>query len=159
MLYYHYMEKTNVMRLLEANCVEYSVYTYDPLVTDGLSVAKLVGKEADMVFKTLVTIGSDKNYYVFMIPVNCSLDLKKAACAVGVKSIAMIALKELLPLTGYVHGGCSPVGMKKKFVTVVNDTALIFDKICFSAGKRGIQIEADPEDLRKITSHTYFDVI
>ena len=118
-------------------------------MSDGLSVADLVGKEADMVFKTLVTVGSDKNYYVFMIPVNCSLDLKKAACAVGVKSIAKLALKEFLPLTGYDHGGCSPVGMKKKFVTVVNDTALIFDMICFSAGKRGIQIEADPEDLRK----------
>ena len=153
------MEKTNVMRLLEANCVEYTVYTYDPLVTDGLSVADLAGKEADTVFKTLVTIGSDKNYYVFMIPVSCSLDLKKAACAVGVKSVAMVALKELLPLTGYVHGGCSPVGMKKKFITVVNDTALIFDRICFSAGKRGMQVETDPEDLRRITTHTYFDVI
>ncbi len=152
------MEKTNVMRLLEANCVEYSVYTYDPLVTDGEIVTNLVGKEADMVFKTLVTIGSDKNNYVFVIPVNCSLNLKKAAIAVGVKSISMITLKELLPLTGYVHGGCSPIGMKKKFTTVVNDTALLFDKICFSAGKRGMQIEVNPEDLRKITTHTYSDI-
>ena len=127
--------------------------------TDGEKVALLVGKHVDMVFKTLVTVGSDNNHYVFMIPVNCTLDLKKAAKSVGVKSISMIALKELLPLTGYIHGGCSPIGMKKKFVTVVNDTALLFDRICFSAGKRGLQIEANPEDLKKITNHIYFDII
>jgi len=144
------MEKTNAIRLLEAEKIGYSVYSYDSLETDGEKVALLVGKHVDMVFKTLVTVGSDNNHYVFMIPVNCTLDLKKAAKSVGVKSISMIALKELLPLTGYIHGGCSPIGMKKKFVTVVNDTALLFDRICFSAGKRGLQIEANPEDLKKI---------
>src|SRR5665647_2092632 len=117
------MEKTNVMRLLEANKTEYTRYEYDAELTDGEQVAVAVGKDPDTVFKTLVTIGSNKQYYVFVIPVNCTLSLKKAAKAVDVKSIEMIKQKELLPLTGYLHGGCSPLGMKKAFETVLNDTA------------------------------------
>ncbi|MDD3970824.1 MAG: Cys-tRNA(Pro) deacylase [Clostridia bacterium] len=153
------MEKTNVLRILEANSISYEIFEYDDMETDGETVASLVGQSSDMVFKTLVTIGADKSHYVFMIPVNCSLDLKKAAKAVKVKSISMIALKELFPLTGYVHGGCSPVGMKKKFVTVVNDTALLFDKICFSAGRKGMQIKIKLDDLKTILEYEYHDVV
>ena len=125
------MEKTNVMRLLDAASISYKIHCYDKNVTDGVSVAHLCEENEDQVFKTLVTIGNDKNHYVFCIPVNSTLDLKKGAKVVGVKNIEMIPQKELLPLTGYVHGGCSPIGMKKPFKTVINDTALLFDYICY----------------------------
>ena len=141
-------EKTNVMRTLEQKKIPYTAFSYDPDgPIDGVSVAAETGLDAASVFKTLVTKGASGAYYVFDIPVAENLDLKKAAKAVGEKSIAMIHQKELLPLTGYVHGGCSPVGMKKQFPTVFHETAEILDTICVSAGKIGYQVEVNPADL------------
>ena len=141
-------EKTNVMRVLEQKGVAYTPHTYptDGSI-DGASVAGYLGQDPECVFKTLVARGASGGYYVFDIPVEDTLDLKKAAKAVGEKSIAMIHQKELLPLTGYVHGGCSPVGMKKQFPTVFHETAEILDTICVSAGKIGYQVEVNPADL------------
>mgnify|MGYP000003468856 FL=1 len=141
-------EKTNVMRVLEQKGVDYTPHTYptDGSI-DGASVAGYLGQDPEHVFKTLVARGASGGYYVFDIPVEDTLDLKKAAKAVGEKSIAMIHQKELLPLTGYIHGGCSPVGMKKQFPTVFHETAEILDTICVSAGKIGYQVEVDPADL------------
>ena len=141
-------EKTNVMRVLEQKGVAYTPHTYPadgPI--DGASVAACLGQDPERVFKTLVARGASGGYYVFDIPVEDTLDLKKAAKAVGEKSIAMIHQKELLPLTGYIHGGCSPVGMKKQFPTVFHETAEILDSICVSAGKIGYQVEVAPADL------------
>ncbi len=141
-------EKTNVMRVLEQKGVAYTPHTYptDGSI-DGASVATYLGQDPEHVFKTLVARGASGGYYVFDIPVEDTLDLKKAAKAVGEKSIAMIHQKELLPLTGYIHGGCSPVGMRKQFPTVFHETAEILDTICVSAGKIGYQVEVDPADL------------
>ena len=141
-------EKTNVMRVLEQKGVAYTPHTYptDGSI-DGASVAAYLGQDPEHVFKTLVARGASGGYYVFDIPVAENLDLKKAAKAVGEKSIAMIHQKELLPLTGYIHGGCSPVGMKKQFPTVFHETAEILDTICVSAGKIGYQVEVNPADL------------
>ena len=141
-------EKTNVMRVLEQKRVAYTPHTYptDGSI-DGASVAGYLGQDPECVFKTLVARGASGGYYVFDIPVGDTLDLKKAAKAVGEKSIAMIHQKELLPLTGYIHGGCSPVGMKKQFPTVFHETAEILDTICVSAGKIGYQVEVNPADL------------
>lgn len=141
-------EKTNVMRVLEQKGVAYTPHTYptDGSI-DGASVAAYLGQDPEHVFKTLVARGASGGYYVFDIPVEDTLDLKKAAKAVGEKSIAMIHQKELLPLTGYIHGGCSPVGMKKQFPTVFHETAEILDSICVSAGKIGYQVEVAPADL------------
>ena len=141
-------EKTNVMRVLEQKGVAYTPHTYptDGSI-DGASVAAYLGQDPEHVFKTLVARGASGGYYVFDIPVEDTLDLKKAAKAVGEKSIAMVHQKELLPLTGYIHGGCSPVGMKKQFPTVFHETAEILDTICVSAGKIGYQVEVDPADL------------
>ena len=144
----HKEEKTNVMRTLEQKKIAYTAHEYpaDGPV-DGVSVAGYLGQDPEQVFKTLVTKGAGGGYYVFDIPVAENLDLKKAAKAVGEKSIAMLPQKELLPLTGYVHGGCSPVGMKKQFPTVFHETAELFDTICVSAGKIGAQVEVAPADL------------
>lgn len=141
-------EKTNVMRVLEQKGVAYTPHTYptDGSI-DGASVAGYLGQDPEHVFKTLVARGASGGYYVFDIPVEDTLDLKKAAKAVGEKSIAMIHQKELLPLTGYIHGGCSPVGMRKQFPTVFHETAEILDSICVSAGKIGYQVEVAPADL------------
>ena len=152
-------EKTNVMRLLDQHGVPYTPHFYDPDgPIDGLSVAKAVGADPEAVFKTLVTRGASGGYYVFDIPVGDSLDLKKAARAVGEKSIAMLPQKELLPLTGYVHGGCSPVGMKKPFPTVFHETVILFDTIYVSAGKIGAQVEADPNALMALIGAGAADV-
>ena len=141
-------EKTNVMRTLDQKKIPYTAFSYDPNgPIDGVSVAAETGLDAASVFKTLVTKGASGAYYVFDIPVAENLDLKKAAKAVGEKSIAMLPQKELLPLTGYVHGGCSPVGMKKQFPTVFHETVELFDTICVSAGKIGAQVEVAPADL------------
>ena len=141
-------DKTNVMRLLEQAGITYTPHTYDPNgPIDGVSVANLLGQDEGVVFKTLVTRGNSGAYYVFDVPVADNLDLKKAAKAVEEKSIAMIAQKELLPLTGYVHGGCSPVGMKKPFPTVFHETVILYDTVCVSAGKIGYQVECKPDDL------------
>jgi Cys-tRNA(Pro)/Cys-tRNA(Cys) deacylase len=153
------MEKTNVMRLLDANSISYVSHEYDSELTDGEQVAKALGQDPDRVFKTLVTIGNDKHNYVFIIPVNRSLDLKKAAKAVNVKNIEMIKQKELLPLTGYVHGGCSPIGMKKSFETVIDETAQLFDTITLSAGKKGCQIELSPDSLLEFIKGRYIDLV
>lgn len=145
----HKEEKTNVMRVLEQKGVAYVPHSYDPETDgiDGVSVAHALGQDPSRVFKTLVARGASKALYVFDIPVAATLDLKKAAKAVGEKSIAMLAQKELLPLTGYVHGGCSPVGMKKQFPTVFHATCLDFETICVSAGKVGFQVEVPPASL------------
>ncbi len=142
-------EKTNVTRLLEQKNIPYTAHTYDPETAgiDGVSVARFLGRDPETVFKTLVARGASGGLYVFDIPVADSLDLKKAARAVGEKSVAMLHQKELLPLTGYVHGGCSPVGMKKQYPTVFHETAEILDTICVSAGKIGYQVELAPADL------------
>ena len=153
-------EKTNVMRILQQNRIEFESYTYgNGEAISGVEVAEELKKDVNQVFKTLVTVGSSKNYYVFMIPVHKELDLKKAAKAVGEKSIAMIKSKELLPLTGYVHGGCSPIGMKKQFVTTINETATDFESIIFSAGKIGYQVQVSLEDLKKIVKFELNDVV
>ncbi|MBQ7465242.1 MAG: Cys-tRNA(Pro) deacylase [Oscillospiraceae bacterium] len=152
-------DKTNVMRLLDQHGVPYTPHFYDPDgPIDGLSVAQAVGADPEAVFKTLVTRGASGGYYVFDIPVGDSLDLKKAARAVGEKSIAMLPQKELLPLTGYVHGGCSPVGMKKPFPTVFRETVILFDTIYVSAGKIGAQVEADPTALMALIGAATADV-
>ncbi len=145
-------EKTNVMRVLDSKKISYEShsYTHDPTLT-GEDIAALLGEEKDRVFKTLVTRGKSGAYYVFAVPVRDGLDLKKAAKAAGEKDIAMIKQKELLPLTGYVHGGCSPVGMKKQFPTFIHETAMQYDKIFISAGKVGFQVGVDPKDLTAVT--------
>ena len=141
-------EKTNVMRLLDAQKIPYAAHTYrpDPSMS-GLDIAALLGEDPDKVFKTLVTAGKSGQHYVFVIPVAEELDLKKAAAASGEKAVAMIRQKELLPLTGYIHGGCSPIGMKKPFPTWIHETALRQEAVFVSAGKVGFQIELAPADL------------
>ena len=151
--------KTNVMRVLEQKNIAYTAHTYPedgPL--DGVSVAGYLGQDVEQVFKTLVTKAASGTYYVFDIPVAATLDLKKAAKAVGEKSIAMISQKELLPLTGYVHGGCSPVGMKKQFPTVFHETVILFDTMCVSAGKIGAQVEVAPGDLMALIGADTADI-
>ncbi len=143
------MEKTNAMRQFDRKKLSYQVHTYEGVIS-GADVAAMLGQAPEKVFKTLVTVGKSGTNYVFMIPVAEGLDLKKAAKAVGEKSVAMLPQKELLPLTGYVHGGCSPVGMKKQFRTVIHESADQFETIFFSGGKIGIQIETTVENLGKI---------
>ena len=156
----HKEEKTNVMRTLEQKKIAYTAHAYDPDgPIDGVSVAQTLGQAPERVFKTLVTRGASGGYYVFDIPVAESLDLKKAAKAVGEKSVAMLPQKELLGLTGYVHGGCSPVGMKKQFPTVFHETAALYDTICVSAGRIGAQVECRPGDLIALLRAKTADII
>ena len=145
----HKEEKTNVMRILDQRRVPYTPHTYPvgDAAPDGVSVAAMMGQDPAAVFKTLVCRGAGGGFYVFDIPVAATLDLKKAARAVGEKSVAMIAQKELLPLTGYIHGGCSPVGMKKPFPTVFHESVNSLDTVTVSAGKVGHQIQCRPADL------------
>lgn len=144
-------EKTNVMRILEQNKVDYlSHYYYDTVAISGTEVADVLNQNPGQVFKTLVTIGNSNDHYVFLVPVNKSLNLKKAAKAVNEKSIEMIKSKDLLPLTGYIHGGCSPIGMKKQFKTVIDSSAQDFDTIIFSGGKIGYQVEITINELKKV---------
>ena len=153
-------EKTNVMRTLDQKKIPYTAFSYDPNgPIDGVSVAAEVGLDAAGVFKTLVTKGASGAYYVFDIPVAENLDLKKAARAVGEKSIAMLPQKDLLPLTGYVHGGCSPVGMKKQFPTVFHKTVNDLELIAVSAGKIGHQVQVNPADLLTLLRAKTADVI
>lgn len=153
-------EKTNVMRLLEQKKIKYNAYQYgNGEALSGEEVAKELGQDPNQVFKTLVTIGGKtKKNYVFVIPVNKELDLKKAAKSVGEKSIEMIKSKELLPLTGYIHGGCSPIGMKKFFTTTIHESAKEFETIIFSAGKIGYQVEVNPTDLAKVIRYEFADL-
>lgn len=153
-------EKTNVMRLLDQKKIAYTSYHLDiSEALSGAETAALLHQDPAQVFKTLVTVGKSGAHYVFVIPVTKELDLKKAARCVGEKSIQMIRSKELLPLTGYVHGGCSPIGMKKLLTTVVHETAANFDTILFSGGKIGFQVQMKADDLKKIIRFTYGDVI
>lgn len=153
-------EKTNVMRTLERLKVPYQEHYYGGTeAISGVEVAAVLGEDPARTFKTLVTVGKSKTHYVFMVPVAEELDLKKAAAAVGEKAIEMIKSKELLPLTGYIHGGCSPIGMKKQFRTVIHETAPAFDTILFSAGKIGYQVECSLEGLRKAVPVECADVI
>lgn len=152
-------EKTNVMRVLEQHKINYTSYCYiDSGVISGIDVAAVLNQNPDQVFKTLVTVGNSNSNYVFLVPVNRELDLKKAAKAVGEKSISMIKSKDLLPLTGYIHGGCSPVGMKKPFKTTIDESAMNFDTIIFSGGKIGYQVETSLEDLKKVVSFELADI-
>ena len=156
----HKEEKTNVMRTLEQKKIAYTPHEYpaDGPV-DGVSVAAYLNQDPEQVFKTLVTRGASGACYVFDIPVMETLDLKKAARAVGEKSVAMLPQKELLGLTGYVHGGCSPVGMKKQFPTVFHETAAQYDTVCVSAGRIGAQVECRPGDLIALLRAKTADII
>lgn len=153
-------DKTNVMRVLNSKKIEYASHSYEPDATmSGEEIAGILGEDPENVFKTLVTQGKSGAYYVFVIPVKEELSLKKAAKAAGEKDISMIKQKELLPLTGYVHGGCSPIGMKKQFPTFVHESAQSIDKIFVSAGKVGFQVELTPADLQSVVGYSYADLI
>ncbi|MBQ3356013.1 MAG: Cys-tRNA(Pro) deacylase [Oscillospiraceae bacterium] len=143
-------EKTNAMRKLDQKKLPYNVHSYEGGALSGTEVARALGQDVNCVFKTLVTVGKSGAHYVFMVPVAQELELKKAAAAVGEKSLAMLPQKELLPLTGYVHGGCSPIGMKKQFPTVIDATAADCEAIFFSAGRIGLQIETSPQSLASV---------
>ena len=152
-------EKTNAIRSLEQKKLQFQVRDYSQSAAlSGLEVADYLGENPDRVFKTLVTVGRSAAHYVFLVPVSRELDLKKAAKAVNEKSIDMIKSKELLPLTGYIHGGCSPVGMKKFFPTIIDESAEIFDEIFFSGGKIGLQIEMSLSELRKVITFKLADI-
>lgn len=151
--------KTNVMRMLDKNKINYRHYTYaDTEAISGIEVAQVLNQNPKQVFKTLVTVAKSKKYYVFLVPVAEELDLKKAALAVNEKSVEMIKSKELLPLTGYIHGGCSPIGMKKFFQTTIDSSSENFDTIIFSAGKIGYQVEMSLEELKKIIQFKTADI-
>lgn len=153
------MDKTNAMRILDQKKIEYKVHTYlNTGAISGVDVAQVWGENKKEVFKTLVTISSEKNYFVFLIPVEEELDLKAAAKSVGQKKIEMLKSKDLLPLTGYIHGGCSPIGMKKFFKTTIDKSASNNDKIIFSGGKIGYQIETTLEELSKVIKYELADI-
>lgn len=152
-------DKTNVCRVLDSKKATYVFRSFDTDETNGVALAAILGQDPQRVFKTLVTVGKSKEHYVFVIPVAEELDLKKAAKVVGEKSIEMIPQKELLPLTGYVHGGCSPIGMKKLFKTTIHESAKDFETIFFSAGKIGCQIETALSELDKVIRYECADLI
>ena len=153
------LQKTNVYRLLDQAGAVYTQHYYgDTEAVSGTEVAEALHEDPDRVFKTLVTIGRSGEHYVFMIPVAEELDLRKAASAAGEKAVAMIKARELLPLTGYIHGGCSPIGMKKQFATFVDETAVLYDTVFFSAGKIGYQVEMSVPDLEAVIPLKYADL-
>lgn len=152
-------EKTNVMRILDQKKVKYNSYNYLKTgAISGMEVAKALDENPNLTFKTLVTVGKTNNHYVFLVPVNKELDLKKAAKAVNEKNIEMVKSKELLALTGYIHGGCSPVGMKKSFKTVIDSSAKNYDKLIFSGGKIGYQVETALDELKKVINFDLKDI-
>ena len=152
-------EKTNVMRILDQKKVKYNSYNYLKTgAISGMEVAKALDENPNLTFKTLVTVSKTNNHYVFLVPVNKELDLKKAATAVNEKNIEMVKSKELLSLTGYIHGGCSPVGMKKSFKTVIDSSARNYDKIIFSGGKIGYQVETTLDELKKVINFDLKDI-
>lgn len=154
------IDKTNVMRILDQKKIAYVSHEYvDTDALSGIEVASVLNQDPNQVFKTLVTVGHSKNHFVFLVPVHRELDLKKAAKSVGEKSIEMIKSKELLALTGYIHGGCSPIGMKKQFRTVIDISAEAFDTIMFSAGKIGYQVQLSLEELKKVLRFELTDVV
>ena len=153
------LQKTNVYRLLDQAGAVYTQHYYgDTEAVSGTEVAQALHEDPDRVFKTLVTAGRSGEHYVFMIPVAEELDLRKAASAAGEKSVGMIKARELLPLTGYIHGGCSPIGMKKQFATFVDETAVLYDTVFFSAGKIGYQVEMRVSDLEAVIPLKYADL-
>ena len=152
--------KTNVMRILERQKIAYNHYCYEGTgAVSGIEVAAALGEDADRVFKTLGTVSRPRRYYVYMIPGAAELNQKKAAAAVGEKDVEMLKQKDLLPLTGYVHGGCSPIGMKKQFPTVVHNSAENYATIIYSAGKVGYQVETSLAGLRKVIGCATADII
>ena len=160
MNYSYQISKTNVIRILEVSKIYHTIHNYDvDEDLSGITVANKINADPDLVFKTLVAVGDKKNITVFCIPVTCELNLKKAASACGNKKIEMLKMKDLLPTTGYIRGGCSPIGMKKKFPTYVDETAQIFEKIYVSAGVRGIQVCISPLDLQKLVDVEFVDLI
>ena len=152
-------DKTNVARILDNLGVSYLTHTYDASAENGVEVARLVGLDCNKVFKTLVTVGKSGKFYVFAIPVCGELDLKKAAKAAGEKSIDMLKQKDLLATTGYIHGGCSPIGMKKKFPTFFHNSLGGLDTVVFSAGKKGFQVELAVGDLYKALNYRLADLV
>ena len=153
------MDKTNAMRLLDQKKIAHREYIYDiPEAISGMEIAERLEQNPDRVFKTLVTTAGVNKYYVFVVPVNRELSLKKAAKVVGEKKIEMLKSKDLLPLTGYVHGGCSPIGMKKFFPTTFHESALDFETVFFSAGRIGYQVELALEDLKSVIRFSLADI-
>lgn len=155
------MSKTNAIRILESHKIKFETVSYEVDENDlsGITVANKINAEPESVFKTLVCVGDKTGYVVFCIPVTQELNLKKAATASGNKKVEMIKLKDLFPLTGYVRGGCSPIGMKKLFPTYIDETAQLFEMIFLSAGMRGMQIKLSPDDLLKIIDGNYADLL
>lgn len=154
------MKKTNAMRLLEAAGVDYEEFEYDAsLGISGTDVARTLNEDERMVFKTLVTETNKGEHFVFIVPVAMELDLKKAAKAAGTKKVDMLKQRDLLPLTGYVHGGCSPIGMKTKLKTFIDVSAMDKEYIYVSGGKVGLQIKLSPKDLVKLTDATAIDIV
>ncbi|MDE5889172.1 MAG: Cys-tRNA(Pro) deacylase [Bacilli bacterium] len=152
--------KTNAMRILDSNNISYQEKVLDiKEALDGVTCANMLGVDLESTFKTLVTVSKSKNYYVFVVPVAEKLSLKKAASAVGEKDLSMLPQKELLGLTGYIHGGCSPIGMKKVFKTVIDETAILFERIIFSGGKIGYFIEVNPQDIVDVIPVEFKDIV
>ena len=152
--------KTNAMRMLDKNKIKYEVNTYEcDEFKDGVSIADMLGQSYDMSFKTLVTVGKSNNYYVFVIPIDQEIDMKKAAKAVGEKNVEMIHVKDINKITGYIRGGCTPIGMKKLYKTVIHKSALDFEKIIVSGGRIGAQIFINPNDLIQVTNALVEDII
>ena len=153
-------DKTNVMRILDKAKIKYNTYDYTGSgAISGKDVAMAMGQNPSQVFKTLVTQAKSRQYYVFMIPVQKELDLKKAAKAVGEKALGMIPQKDLLAVSGYIHGGCSPIGMKKSYTTFIDISAMSFDTIIFSAGKIGRQVEVSPNDIKQLIRAEFIDLV
>ena len=152
--------KTNAMRILEQKKIPFTHYTYEcEEFIDGAQTADLLGLPHEKVYKTLVTVGADKNYYVFVIPIDGELDLKKAAKAVGQKSLSMIPVKEINAVTGYIRGGCTAIGMKKQYITVIHEAAMNLQTMIVSGGRIGSQIELKPEDLKVAVNAEFSDVL
>lgn len=152
--------KTNALRILDSKKIDYEVIDYSSSgMISGVDVADVLGEDYSVVFKTLVTIGKSGNHYVFLVPVDKELDLKLGAIAVGEKNIEMVKSKDLLSLTGYIHGGCSPIGMKKFFTTTIDESALDHEKIFFSAGKIGLQVQVNVKDIEKVIDVNYKKIV
>ena len=153
--------KTNALRIIESSEVRFQAYEYniDDGMIDAMSIARKIGRNPDEVFKTLVTEDPKHEHFVFVVPANCELDLKKAAKITGKKSIDLIPSKQLLGLTGYIHGGCSPVGMKKSFPTYIDETAVLYETICVSGGRVGLNVAIAPEELAGLTGAEFVDLV
>lgn len=152
--------KTNAMRILDKLKISYTAHTYEcDEFIDGKHIADTLGQSYDSCFKTLVTVGKSKQYYVFALPVDKELDMKKCAKAVGEKSLEMVHVKDINAVTGYIRGGCTPIGMKKQYRTVIHETAKDFDRVIVSGGKLGLQLELAPDDLAKACSGEFADII